>query len=67
MTPTPQARIASLILGRDVITLINELRADGKPWDEIRQHICDATNGEIDVTRQAIQGWHVMAQTRDSA
>lgn len=44
-------------MGRNVLDFIEEHRANGKSWPEIAQAVKDATNGEVDVTRQAIQQW----------
>lgn len=59
MTPrqTPRMRLTSLLIGRDVQDLIEEMRANGATWPAIRDAIRDATDGEIDLTRQAVQQW----------
>ncbi len=64
---SPLQRLADLLLGRPVLDLIAEERTNGKTWPEIRDAICDATNGEIDVTWQAIQQWARAARTADVA
>lgn len=53
----PRQRLATLILGRDVLAFIAELRDDGRTWPEVRDRLRDATGGEIDVTFQALQQW----------
>lgn len=67
MSTSPRQRLADLLLGRPVIDLIAEQRIDGKTWPQIRDAIADATQGEIDVTWQAIQQWARNAQTADVA
>lgn len=64
---TPRMRLASLLMGRNVLDLIEEYRANGATWQEIRQAIRDATNGEIDVTWQAVQSWARREDYRNSA
>lgn len=54
---TPRMRLASLIIGRPVTDLIEEMRANGATWEQVRDAICDQTAGEIDLTRQAVQQW----------
>lgn len=63
---TPRARLASLLIGRPVLTVIEELRADGRSWPFIAAHIRDATDGEIDVTWQAVQQWARLARTDEA-
>jgi hypothetical protein len=50
-------RLASILIGRPVLELIEEMRADSASWPVIRQAICDQTSGEVDVTWQAVQAW----------
>lgn len=55
--PTPRMRLTSLLIGRDVTELIEEMRSNGATWVQIRDAICDQTSGEVDVTFQAVQQW----------
>ncbi|MGZ4663738.1 MAG: hypothetical protein ACXV5Q_01460 [Frankiaceae bacterium] len=64
---TPRQRLASLLIGRDVNDVIAEMRANGDTWPVVAQHIKDATDGEIDVTWQAVQQWHGWAQQDNGA
>lgn len=57
-TTPPRQRLADVLLGRPVLDLIAEMRAAGHSWPAIRDHLRDATDGEIDVTWQALQQWH---------
>ena len=50
-------RLASLLIGRPVLDLIAEMRANDATWPEVRQAIADQTSGEVDVTWQAVQAW----------
>lgn len=50
-------RLASLILQQPVLTWIEQQRAQGATWPAVRDALHTATNGEIAVTWQAIQGW----------
>lgn len=55
---------------RDVLDFIDEQRAHGKSWPEIAQAIRDLTDGEVAVSRQAIQQWQrrpVQQQGEDAA
>lgn len=62
----PRQRLADVLLGRPVLDVIAEARAAGISWPQIRDLIRDSTDGEIDVTWQAIQQWHRTA-TRTEA
>lgn len=53
----PRQRLADVLLGRPVLDYIAEYRADGKSWPQIRDLLRDATDGEIDVSWQALQQW----------
>ncbi len=53
----PRQRLATLILGRDVLEFIADHRDAGKTWPEVRDLLQSATDGEIDVTYQALQQW----------
>jgi hypothetical protein len=63
---SPRQRLATLLLGRDVIDVITEQRANKQSWPAIRQYIKDATDGEIDVSHQALQQWFYAAQDAES-
>lgn len=53
----PRQRLASVLLGRDVLTVISEMRTNQQSWPAIRDFLRDATDGEIDVSWQAVQAW----------
>lgn len=63
----PRIRLASLLIGRDVLDVIDEMRTDERTWPEIRQAIADLTSGEVDVTWQAIQAWARREPFEDTA
>lgn len=67
MAPSPRQRLADLLLGRPVVEFIAERRANGTTWPQIRDELCDATDGEIDVTWQAVQQWGSQAVVEDGA
>lgn len=56
---TPRQRIADLLLGRPVEDFIAERRANADSWTSIAIALRDATDGEIDVTGEAIRQWAV--------
>lgn len=56
--PTPRQRLASLLLGQDVLTFIRDKRSgEGLSWPAVAVALADATNGEVAVTHQALQQW----------
>jgi hypothetical protein len=63
----PRIRLASLLIGRDVLDLIDEMRANAATWPQVRDAIADLTNGEVDVTWQAVQAWARREPFQDSA
>jgi hypothetical protein len=67
MASTPRQRLADLLLGRSVLDFIAERRADGKTWPQVRDDLCDATDGEIDVSWQAVQQWASQSVAADGA
>lgn len=50
-------RLASLLLKQPVAEYIAERRAEQMSWPAIRDALRDATDGEIDVSWQAVQQW----------
>ncbi len=64
---TPRMRLASLLIGRPVLDLIDEMRASEATWPQIRQEIADLTHGEISVTWQAVQSWARKESDRSDA
>ena len=55
--PPPRQRLADHLLGRPALDFIAEHRADGKSWPQVRDLLRDATDGEINVSWQALQQW----------
>lgn len=62
-----QQRYADLLLGRSVEDFIAERRANEVPYRRIARDLCDATDGEIDVSDVTVRTWHLAAQTEDVA
>lgn len=60
-------RLASLLLKQPVAEFIADRRANGTSWPAIRDELRDATDGEIDVSWQAVQQWAARAEERVSA
>lgn len=54
---SPRMRLASLLLKQPVTEFIAQRRAEQQSWITIRDAIRDATDGEIDVSWQAVQQW----------
>jgi hypothetical protein len=59
---TPVQRLASVLIGRPVTSFIAERRAAGDTWQTVRDALCEATAGEVDVTWQAVQKWAAEAE-----
>lgn len=59
MTPasTPTQRLASLLLGRPVQHWIAEQREAGWSWRKIAHDLKVATNGQVDISHEAVRGW----------
>ena len=64
MAQTPTQRLAGVLLGKPVHDWINERRRAGRSWRLIARDLCEATNGQIDVTHEALRRW---AEHRDAA
>lgn len=60
--PHPRQRLASLLLGRDVLDFIEEHYANGTSYRRIAVALRDATDGEIDVSDQTIRSWRLAKQ-----
>ncbi|HWH01928.1 MAG TPA: hypothetical protein VNV66_22030 [Pilimelia sp.] len=60
--PSARQRLADLLLGRPVVDFIGERRADGTHWHSIATALRDATDGEIDVSGEAVRQWYARAQ-----
>lgn len=67
MKPSPRQRLADLLLQRPVAEFIAERRAGGDSYSNIATALKDATDGEIDVTDEAVRQWHLAAQTAGAA
>ncbi len=57
-TETPTQRLATLLLGADVLDFIAERRSAGRAWRFIARDLHDATDGQIDVTYETLRLWH---------
>jgi hypothetical protein len=54
---TPTQRLATLLLGQPVRDWIAEQRENGRSWRTIANDLKARTNGQVDVTHEAIRGW----------
>lgn len=54
---TPNMKLASIMLGRPVETWIQEQRDQGKSWHKVALALNAATNGQIELTGEAIRLW----------
>lgn len=54
---TATQRLASVLLGQDVLTFISERRAAKRPWRYIVRDLYEATEGQIDVTHETLRQW----------
>lgn len=57
MDTTPSQRLATLHLGQPVHQWIAERRQAGKSWRHIARDLSEATNGEVDLTYEALRLW----------
>jgi hypothetical protein len=56
-TETPTQRLATILLGRSVHDWIVAQREQGASWRKIADDLKIATDGQIDVTHEAVRGW----------
>lgn len=56
-TETANQRLASVILGRPVMDWIAEQRSSGHSWLTVATNLYDATDGEVDVSYEAVRLW----------
>jgi hypothetical protein len=54
---TPTQQLASLLLGQPVHNWIAMQRASGSSWRKIADDLNARTNGQVDVTHEAVRGW----------
>jgi hypothetical protein len=54
---TPTQRLATLLLGQPVREWIAEQRERGNSWRKIADDLNARTNGQVDVTHEAVRGW----------
>lgn len=55
---TPTQRLASVLLGRPVHAWLTEQRDAGSSWRQIAADLRKATNGQIEVSYEAVRRWH---------
>lgn len=55
---TPTQRLATLLLGQPVQGWIATQRQAGSSWRKIADDLKTATNGQIDISYEAVRGWH---------
>lgn len=54
---TPTQRLASLLLKQPIDAYIASSRAAGKSWRRISLDLAADTEGQVEVTPEAIRGW----------
>ena len=54
---TPTQRLAGMLLGEPVDDWIARQRAEGKGWRTIAADLHERTNGQIDVSHEAVRRW----------
>lgn len=57
MPPTPNQKLASILLGQDVADWIRTQRAEGNSWRIVSRNLYEATNHQVDVTYEALRAW----------
>jgi hypothetical protein len=64
VTRTHAQRLAELLLGRPVIDWIAEQRPDGAEtsYRHLARLLYEQTDGQVDVTAEALRRWHVTSQ-----
>ena len=56
---TPNQRLASLLLKQPLDAYIATSRAAGKSWRRISLDLAADTDGQVEVTPEAIRGWAI--------
>ncbi len=62
MKPSPRQRLASVLLDQPVADFIAERRAKRESFASIALALREATDGEIEITDEAVRQWHLAAQ-----
>ena len=57
MSDTPRQRLATIILGEDVITWLRARRAKGRSWYQLADDLAEATNGDVSLSHEAVRSW----------
>lgn len=57
MAHTPNQRLASLLLGQSVFDWLAERLEAGRSYRLISRDLYTATNGQVDVTGEALRQW----------
>jgi hypothetical protein len=55
--PSANQRLASLLLGRDVMDWIAQRRDEGASWRKLAAELQDRTNGQVRVSDVALARW----------
>lgn len=63
--PSARQRLADLLLGQPVADFIAERRTAGARWHVIAADLRAATDGEIDISGEAIRQWHARSLVED--
>ena len=54
---TPTQRLAGMILGEPVAAWIARQRSAGKSWRAVAADLRERTNGQIDISYEAVRRW----------
>jgi hypothetical protein len=57
MELTSTQKLAGIILGRPVEDWIDDRRTAGRSWRLIARDLYEATNGQVDITHEAVRRW----------
>lgn len=64
---TATQRLASHLLNQDIDDFIAQKRNAGVTWRFIARDLCDATDGQIDVTYETLRQWSSEMKAGDAA
>jgi uncharacterized Ntn-hydrolase superfamily protein len=64
---TATQRLATVLLGQDVLDFIAERRTAGVAWRYICRQLAEATDGQIDVTHETLRQWESNGKARNAS
>lgn len=65
MKTTPTTELASLLIGEDLGQWLAQRREQGRTWAGLAADLDDATNGKVQVSREAIRLWFLEPATQE--